>query len=434
MKSKLKIIALLLIVICPQKMLFSQYDWQKHAENPVIVFDEQQGLLGFSDPSLLFDGTLFHLWISGGGFISGNPNSGVRVYYFTSADGISWMPFAANPVFRENAPGTWDSGHIETPSVIFVGNEYRLYYVATPDSAKENPEYLQLGLATSADGTSWQRHAENPLLRHGNAGEWDERWIESPCVVQTDSLYYMWYNGVDAEWKIHVGLATSADGVHWQKHAQNPVFSPLPESAWESAAVYAPQVRVMDNEFVMLYTGVVFNETGYDFNNTHTGVAVSSDWIHWTRRQDEPVLSGTEGAWDSSGPFTLDWLKTDQELFMLYVSGGKCGAAFAQNETKVNQKKSVMPRYSFMQNYPNPFNSSTLVSYSVSQAGNVDLAVYDLLGRIVKDFGRKYHLPGLYQIRWDATDQNGKQLAGGIYFCRLSSGEKVEIRRLVLVR
>ena len=182
----------LLLALFSFNAVISQTNWQKFVNNPIIQPDHSAGVFAHTDPSLLYDGSLFHFWISGGGFIPGDTLAGVRTYYFTSEDGYQWTYNPANPVFREAIAGAWDSGHIETPHVIKNGDEYWLYYVATVDSAADDPATLQLGLAKSPDGENWIRHSESQLMGRGEPDSWEARWIESPCVVKTDSLFYLW--------------------------------------------------------------------------------------------------------------------------------------------------------------------------------------------------------------------------------------------------
>jgi hypothetical protein len=95
--------------------------------------------------------------------------------------------------------------------------------------------------------------------------------------------------------------------------------------------------------------------------------------------------------------------------------------------------------FSLDQNYPNPFNPTTRISYSVGRvvalsgsegpASNVRLAVYDLLGREVKVLVNEKKQPGDYEVQFD-----GAGLASGVYFYRLSSGDRVGVRRMLLLR
>ncbi|MFQ5768944.1 MAG: T9SS type A sorting domain-containing protein [bacterium] len=427
---------ILAVFALPPSLAVGQSQWQKYVGNPVLSPEPQSGIIGYSDPALLFDGATFHLWITGGGFVPGDTTAGVRTYYYTSADGFSWQANPTNPVFIEGAAGVWDSGHIETPSVILSSEEFWLYYSATPDSMADDGTQLKFGLATSQDGQSWIRHPANPILERGLPGSWEERQIESPTVLKTDSLFYMWYNGTDVEWQIHVGLATSVDGIHWQKYPGNPVFSPSRESAWDSVGVYAPQVRWLSSRFVMLYTGLVFSKTGYDFTNTNTGMAVSEDGINWIRASHQPVLSGTPQAWDASGPFTLDWIATNDQLLMVYVSGGKVGVATSPVDVvHVDRDENKQPEeYVLFPNYPNPFNSKTMIAYRLSTVSNVELIVFDVLGEEVVTLIKKKQPAGDYLVRWNGRNDEGRGVASGIYFYRLKAGTFVQTKKLLLLR
>ena len=406
-----------------------QTQWQKYHGNPVLSPVPQNGIIGYSDPALLFDGVTLHLWITGGGFVPGDMTAGVRTYYYTSKNGFSWQPHPSNPVFREGIAGTWDSGHIETPSVIVSGEEFWLYYAATPDSSPDDGTRLKIGQAKSLDGSTWQRHPANPILERGALGSWEERWIESPCVLKTDSLFYMWYSGIDAEWRIHVGLATSADGIIWQKHPANPVFSPTRGSEWDSVGVYAPQVRRLENHFIMLYTGIVFSETGYDFANARTGMAVSEDGLRWTRVSNEPVFHGTPDAWDASGAFTLDWIKYENQLLMVYVSDGHVGMATSPIPSNVESESKQPDKPILFQNYPNPFNPETTIEYSVREACEVRLDVYDIAGREVATLVNDFYQPGFFKVSFDAGT-----LASGVYFYRIRMKDFTAVKKMVFLQ
>ena len=82
-----------------------------------------------------------------------------------------------------------------------------------------------------------------------------------------------------------------------------------------------------------------------------------------------------------------------------------------------------------MQNYPNPFNPLTCIQYSIAEAGEVSLKVYDLLGREVAIVVNQHQPPGNYEVVFDAS-----HLASGIYLYRLEAGSYVASKKLALVR
>jgi len=85
--------------------------------------------------------------------------------------------------------------------------------------------------------------------------------------------------------------------------------------------------------------------------------------------------------------------------------------------------------YALSQNYPNPFNPATEIRFEVPQAGDVRLAVYDLLGREVAVLVNEKKLPGSYDVRFDATG-----LSSGVYLYRLKAGNFVQTRRMIVLK
>jgi subtilisin family serine protease len=85
-------------------------------------------------------------------------------------------------------------------------------------------------------------------------------------------------------------------------------------------------------------------------------------------------------------------------------------------------------------NQPNPFNADTLIPYRLPTAALVHVAVYDALGRQVRVLVDQVQPAGPYRVWWDGYDQSGRQVASGVYFCRLQAGGAMRTRRLALVR
>jgi hypothetical protein len=79
--------------------------------------------------------------------------------------------------------------------------------------------------------------------------------------------------------------------------------------------------------------------------------------------------------------------------------------------------------------YPNPFNSSATIEYSLPEAGHIKIDIYDLLGRQVQTLVDDYKQAGVHTVTFDAS-----HLSSGIYFYRLQAGDRVETKRMVLLR
>ena len=93
---------------------------------------------------------------------------------------------------------------------------------------------------------------------------------------------------------------------------------------------------------------------------------------------------------------------------------------FSILETNVPHEQNNMPQaFALHQNYPNPFNPTTTISYTLSQAGHVTVAIYNLAGRHIRTLIDQEHNAGVYSTIWDAADENGNQVSSGVYLYRI---------------
>ena len=89
--------------------------------------------------------------------------------------------------------------------------------------------------------------------------------------------------------------------------------------------------------------------------------------------------------------------------------------------------------YGLEQNYPNPFNPNTTIWYSIQNSRFVSLKVYDLLGNEVTTLVNEEKTPGSYHVEFQAKLGN-RQLASGVYFYVLKVGEKIEAKKMMLLK
>ncbi len=85
-------------------------------------------------------------------------------------------------------------------------------------------------------------------------------------------------------------------------------------------------------------------------------------------------------------------------------------------------------------NYPNPFNPSTTIAYDLAAAGLVRLEIFDASGRLVRTLVNENQGAGQQQAVWDGRDEARRNLASGVYLCRLSTDDRVRTRRMTLIK
>ncbi len=102
--------------------------------------------------------------------------------------------------------------------------------------------------------------------------------------------------------------------------------------------------------------------------------------------------------------------------------------------TAVGESAGVTPaEFHLQQNYPNPFNPSTLIPYQLPDDDRARVVIYNSLGQRVRTLVDADHRSGAHTARWNGTDDAGAYVAAGVYFYRLTSGERHQVRKMVLV-
>ena len=89
--------------------------------------------------------------------------------------------------------------------------------------------------------------------------------------------------------------------------------------------------------------------------------------------------------------------------------------------------------FELLQNYPNPFNASTTIALSLDRPDAARLYIYAADGRLVRTFERFYPA-GTHTLHWDGVDDAGTDVAGGVYFYRLTVGDQTLTRKMLLVK
>ncbi len=90
--------------------------------------------------------------------------------------------------------------------------------------------------------------------------------------------------------------------------------------------------------------------------------------------------------------------------------------------------------FALSQNYPNPFNPLTRIDYTLDEATNVRLEIYNILGQRVRTLVDDYLPAGVHFVHWDSRDMHDRPVTAGIYFYRLEAGQQTAMRKMLLLR
>jgi hypothetical protein len=85
-------------------------------------------------------------------------------------------------------------------------------------------------------------------------------------------------------------------------------------------------------------------------------------------------------------------------------------------------------------NFPNPFNPETVIKFNLPQASAVTLKVYNILGQAVNTLVDEPLSAGSHSVMWDGKNAQGRDVASGVYFYRISAGGYESIQKMTLLR
>ena len=90
--------------------------------------------------------------------------------------------------------------------------------------------------------------------------------------------------------------------------------------------------------------------------------------------------------------------------------------------------------FNISQNYPNPFNPLTTLSYDLPENGHVGITIFDIAGERVKTLVNTYQLAGSRSTQWNATNDAGTPVSGGLYFYTIRTGGLKQTRKMLLLK
>ncbi|MET0242454.1 MAG: family 43 glycosylhydrolase [Flavitalea sp.] len=179
------------------------------------------------------------------------------------------------------------------PGALVKDNQVHLFYQTYGNGPKD-----AICHAWSTDGINFTRNASNPVFSPG--GAWNCGRAIDAEVIKFKDKYFLYYATRDPEFKIQmVGVASTTLDSDFGKsswtHLSEDSAALKPVYAWEGECIEAPSVIERNGLLYMAYAGA--------YNNwpQQTGIATSTDGVHWTRMFTEPFLkNGEPGTWNSS--------------------------------------------------------------------------------------------------------------------------------------
>jgi Secretion system C-terminal sorting domain len=159
---------------------------------------------------------------------------------------------------------------------------------------------------------------------------------------------------------------------------------------------------------------------GYLGNSNVSLILRTSDGGKTWLKQSNPSTSSLRSVWftDANNGTAVGDYGT-----LLRTTNG--GITFIGKENNIlNPQEFILS-----QNYPNPFNPVTTINYSIPKQSNVKIKVYNILGKEILTLVNETKPQGNYSVEFNANN-----LSSGVYFYRLSSGQFLQVKKMLLIK
>ncbi|HZW39772.1 MAG TPA: T9SS type A sorting domain-containing protein [Ignavibacteriaceae bacterium] len=400
--------------------------------------------------------TWTQVWTQAGGFMD-------AINFFNATEGIMVGDPVGNrwTIFKTNDAGsTWDSTGLYLPlgtsgeagwnnslfisgnDVYFGTNKNKVYhstnrgltFTAQPISAFAN----SFGIHFTSP-TRGMVAASTGIVNTTNGGT---NWNTSTGIIGSGTIYSI--IGASNVWYYERGLSiygTTNDGALWTS-----VYT----TAGGTQILDLKQARNGTTAWASTDGGTIVKGTNISLPVELTSFTASANennvvlnWVTKTEinnkgfeveRKDAQGNSVTVGYINGNGTTTEEH---SYSFIDSKVSDGKYSYRIKQldydgkfNYSEYIEVTVITPaQFALLQNYPNPFNPSTKIVFNVPQAGNVKLAVFNLLGQEVSTLVNEFRAAGTYEINFDASN-----LTSGSYFYKIEAGQYSSIKKMMLTK
>jgi predicted GH43/DUF377 family glycosyl hydrolase len=237
---------------------------------------------------------------------------------------------SANALQETNFAG---SNLFVTSALVEPDGTWVLYFYTLGGGGFNGPG--EIGRATAPAPTGPWIIDPDPVLNPGPDGAWDEVQVTGPNVLRLADGYRMYYDALGSGSTSMIGMATSTDGIHWEKYndpaTDDPAFAEsdpvlrVSSEGWDSKRVIDPNVIQTADGFEMIYLATSgsgkFAPGEFAF-----GAATSPDGIEWTKGDQNPVLSNRDHPrWSQAYLASLLYVEGTYFLYFDLASAGTGG-------------------------------------------------------------------------------------------------------------
>lgn len=427
--------------------------------------------LGYVDFAIDGAGTLHCIYSD-----TGNPADPELIYAFDSGGGWQYQTVPAVPEMAlmgiaVDAFGTPHITFVDTSLTVQYGMRNGGTWMIEPLPTSDLPITSSIALDASGDPhIAYLTYGERIYYAHKVAGMWAVEMVNGSFLDISHSRAAMaidpsgglhigaweyfagvafftrgvssWTHENFGEWGYQPWVELDHDGhAHFVYYGSGAYYGTNENGFWETQVV-EPDAPFEDNDIALDSNGVPAltysvtvsvrfepPNTFYYDTRTYFAYRTSSGW----KREE------VDRAYDYPGPYyysqtrvAFDATDTPHVLYRDPASG-ELRHATRNWPTSVGDGSRPRP-FGITSIAPNPFNPSTRITFRLPGRSRVQVAIYDIRGHRLRLLSDRTRGPGLQSEVWDGLDNTGARVASGVYFVRVGTPTRGDVRRAVLLK
>jgi hypothetical protein len=190
-----------------------------------------------------------------------------------------------------------------------------------------------------------------------------------------------------------------------------------------------------------------FAVTGLDYSINNSTVLLEWNTIEGIlyykveRSTDSLFTENVESNYSQTNSYTDNDLEYNIEYFFrvsAYINGFWSNwsnvVSVTLESVGVEDENQIPTIFKIHQNHPNPFNPTTTLRYDLPDDGMVNITIYDMMGRVVRNLVNDHQSAGYKTIQWNGTNGFGEPVAAGVYLYQIHAGNFQQTKKMILLK
>ncbi len=335
-------------------------------------------------------------------------------------------------------------------AMTYDGSEMKLYYdgilkdtVSLTGQIEYDSANLTVGNMANQINEPWFGYIDevriwNSALSASTINDWKDKEINSSHPNYSNLVVYYKFNEGSGQ------TTSDSSGNGYDGVLGTNTTAETSDPAWLNDS----PLPVILNSFTGIFFGGIarlYWSTASEENNAYWNIfRASSNSLGQAERINPLPIQGA-GTTTSQTNYSYfdenEWQEDISTYYYWLESVSYTGNSFLYGPIEITKddNENITPSYNLSEGistiYPNPFNPSTTISYTLQNASNVKIQIFNIRGELIKTFKEGYKDKNLsYKVVWNGKDNNGKLIGSGVYFIKLQTDSKTYLKKAILLK